>query len=175
MKAFHLAALAAVGLLFGVSCRQTSPIGTTVPSAALAQEQIDAFGASPVRAHRLLVGVGSGSKDWDRDGTPDGLELLVRLVDREDLPAKRPGALHFRVYAYDFATLSHRGALLGRWAAPASKAIELWEAGLHPGYRVKLKWRASCPKTRLVMLDIDFLDTDGGRLRLEGALVSLPE
>jgi len=173
VKDRHLAAIV-FALAVGVSCRQPI-VEDETPSSELEQEQIDAFGPSPVRARRLLLGLGSGAKDWDRDGTADGIEALVRLVDDSGAPTKRAGALLFEMYSYDFDVLRHRGRRLARWRVSASDALDLWEDGIHSGYRVKLKWPSGPPEGRLVLLDVTFRDVGGDELRLVGLPIRLPE
>ena len=166
--------LACVVMIVPTACMQP-PLKPQPPKSTLTQEEKDGFKAAWGPAARLLLGVGNGVKDWDRDGTREGVELFVRLLDANAASTKRAGGFLFEVYSYSFDTISHKGDLLAGWSVDASKAIGLWESGLRPGYRFRFSWPGEPPKGRLALLYITFTDTEGGEVRLEAAPLKLPE
>jgi hypothetical protein len=66
------------------------------------------FEATAMRIHPIF----SGPKDWNSDGKPDGIEVLLEFQDRFSDPTKAAGTVMFELYDFRAAHPDPRGARL---------------------------------------------------------------
>ncbi|MGB2937794.1 MAG: hypothetical protein WBD05_06310 [Phycisphaerae bacterium] len=102
--------------------------------------------------HSLVIGFFTQSKDFDGDGTDDGLEVRVQPLDRFGDPTKAVGSYRIEVFAYRYKSGQKRGARLGHWFVSVLDAKSnrkyydpidrsyvfplLWEQPIEPGATV---------------------------------------
>jgi hypothetical protein len=69
-------------------------------------------------------------KSFDKDEIPDGIEVLVRPLDRFGDPVKAIGTLHFELYNYRQASGDNKGERIQFWdvqVATAKQVQQYWD------------------------------------------------
>ena len=103
MRSFALILLLALLLVLVPGCAQPKILEDE-------PEEVDEalFAATSMRIHPIFTQI----KDWNGDGRPDGIEVLIEFRDQFGDPTKAAGTVMFELYDYRRASADVRGRRL---------------------------------------------------------------
>ena len=147
----RLALISLLALLAGCSTAQ-DPGAAPDPSL---------FSATAMRIHPIF----SGPKDWNSDGKPDGIEVLLEFQDRFSDPTKAAGTVMFELYDFRAAHPDPRGARLANpWIGSITTLNEQsarWNRTSRT-YTFQLAY-PQVDESKNYVLTANFNDNNGGR------------
>jgi hypothetical protein len=131
---------------------------------ARSKQETTMFGPVSMRIHPIFT----EPKDFDGNGSLDGIEVLVELTDQFGDPTKATGQVLFELYTVRKYNTDPREALLESWVMPIQTLREQKEHWRRIGgsYAFQLPFpRITDPKLRQTVLSAEVTLDSGGRLK----------
>jgi hypothetical protein len=116
-------------------------------------------------AVEIELSFATGPRDFDGDGTDDGLEVLVHPKDRYGDTVKTPGST--RIILERPALLTLPGATPRQhctWDLSAVETNDTWSEGTFSGYRIAVEWPGERPEPGNASLVVHFTTLSGRTL-----------
>lgn len=118
---------------------------------------------------RISLGSLTGGRDFDRNGTDDGLQVQIEPHDYDNDVFKCPGEASIELYQFE---PSGAKKPIGRWQIDQAKLRSGWRVSLlGQGYQVVVPWQEQ-PTEKKLRVAVTFTTLDGRRFEAERDVVA---